>query len=415
MNYTYLFNGTLIDGTGSSPVTDAAVLIQDNRIVAAGPKSQVSCPTDASVHRIDAKGGTILPGFIDCHVHVTAEAFSSQDPYFIPFTYHILKTARYAQATLDAGVTSIRDAGGADRGVQRAFDEGIILGPRTQISVTMLSITGGHGDEHSPMLGYPLNNPLQVDGVCDGIDGVRRKVREVIRAGAQVIKVATSGGVISPTDSPEDAHFTLEELETIVHEARMHGGIKAMAHAQAAEGIKNAVRAGFHSIEHGIFLDDEAIDLMLEHNTYLVPTLIAPVSVLKAFDEGLRVPAYAVEKTKRVIEAHQTSIAKAKSAGVKIAMGTDSGVGHHGTNLEELELLTQIGMSPMEAIVASTKTAATCLGWQDRLGTLAAGQLADIVITKTNPLDDIRSLQHKDNTAVVIKDGAVVKNLLQVN
>ncbi len=412
MSYTYLYHATLIDGTGRDPISDAAVLIKDDTIVAVGPKAEVPLPQDDKVDAIDLHAATILPGFIDCHVHVTSEAFGTQDPYATPFTYRILKTAQYAKATLDAGITSVRDAGGADRGIQRAFDEGLIAGPRTQISVTMLSITGGHGDAHSALLGYPLKNPLMVDGVCDGIEGVRKKVREVIRAGAQIIKVATSGGVISPTDNPEDAHFTLDELKTIVDEAQMHGGIKAMAHAQAAEGIKNAVRAGFHSIEHGIYLDDEAIDLMLQHGTYLVPTLIAPLSVLKAFDEGLRVPAYAVEKTKRVIEAHQTSIAKAKSRGVKIAMGTDSGVGHHGTNLEELQLLVDIGMTPMEAIVASTRTAADCLGWQHRLGTVEVGKLADITVSQADPLKELSRLQQHDNMVLVLKGGTIVKNRL---
>lgn len=413
VSYTYIYNGTLVDGYGNTPIADGAILIRDGEIVAAGARSEVHhLPENEPVTSIDAQGGTLLPGLIDCHVHITAEAFSSQDPYFIPYTYQILQTARYAAATINAGITTIRDAGGADRGIQRAFDEGIIVGPRSQISVTMLSITGGHGDAHSPLLGFPLRNSVTVDGVCDGVDGVRKKVREVIRAGAQVIKVATSGGVISPTDSPEDAHFTPQELCTIVEEAEMHGHIKAMAHAQATLGIKNAIRAGFHSIEHGIYLDDEAIELMLEHEVYLVPTLIAPLAVLKAADEGLRVPAYAVEKTKRVIEAHQESIARAKRAGVKIAMGTDSGVGHHGTNLEELALLVEIGMTPLEAITASTKTAAECLGWQDRVGTIAPGKFADIVVASSNPLQNVRVLAQTNNIAMVMKGGKVLKNLL---
>ncbi|NMP22464.1 metal-dependent hydrolase family protein [Sulfobacillus harzensis] len=408
MSATYLYNGTLIDGTGHAPVPDAALYIEDNVIRAVGPQSAVLPPLGKECQRIDLHGGTILPGFIDCHVHLTFQSFGDQDPYFVPYTYHVLKTAQYASATLDAGITSVRDAGGADRGIQRAIDEGLIRGPRSQISVTMLSITGGHGDDYSPHLGRALENPLQVSGVCDGADGVRKKVREVIRAGAQVIKAATSGGVLSPTDNPEDAHFTLAELEALVDEARMHGNIKAMAHAQAAEGIKNAVRAGFHSIEHGIYLDNEAIDLMLEHGTYLVPTLVAPLAVIKAFEAGRRVPSYAVEKSKRVMDAHHESIARAYRAGVTIAMGTDSGVGAHGTNLEELYWLTQIGMRPMEAIVASTKTAAECLGWSDRLGTLEAEKLADLVVVRQNPLDNIKSLADRENIALVMKDGQLI-------
>ncbi len=412
MSLTYLYNGTIIDGLGGAPIQNGAVLIRNGRIEAVGAAADVRVPDGETVERVDARGGTILPGLIDCHVHLTSQSFGPEDRYFVPDTYLVLKTADYARRTLEAGVTTVRDAGGADRGIQRAINEGVIKGPRSKIAVTMLSITGGHGDAYSPSLGMPLTSPLRVSGVCDGVDGVRKKVREVLRAGAQVIKVATSGGVLSPTDNPEDAHFTLEELKAIVDEARMHGDKKAMAHAQAATGIKNAIRAGFHSIEHGIYLDDEAIDLMLEHGTYLVPTLIAPQSVLKAAESGQRVAAWAIEKSKRVMEAHQNSVARAYQAGVKIAMGTDSGVGPHGTNLEELALMTEIGMSPMEAIVASTRVAADCLEWGDRVGTLSVGKEADVVITSQDPLADIRSLGVNDNIAWVMKGGAVFKNCL---
>lgn len=412
MSLTYLYNGTIIDGLGGAPIQNGAVLVRNGRIEAVGAAADVRVPDGETVERVDARGGTILPGLIDCHVHLTSQSFGPEDRYFVPDTYLVLKTAEYARRTLEAGVTTVRDAGGADRGIQRAIDEGVIKGPRSKIAVTMLSITGGHGDAYSPSLGMPLTSPLRVSGVCDGVDGVRKKVREVLRAGAQVIKVATSGGVLSPTDNPEDAHFTLEELKAIVDEARMHGDKKAMAHAQAATGIKNAIRAGFHSIEHGIYLDDEAIDLMLEHGTYLVPTLIAPQSVLKAAENGQRVAAWAIEKSKRVMDAHQNSIARAYQAGVKIAMGTDSGVGPHGTNLEELALMTEIGMSPMEAIVASTRVAADCLEWGDRVGTLSVGKEADVVISSQDPLADIRSLGVNDNIAWVMKGGAVVKNCL---
>lgn len=410
MSYTYIHHGTVIDGTGREPIVDGAVLIHEDRLAAVGPAASVRPPQGESVHVIDAEGGAILPGFIDCHVHITSQAFAPER-YFTPFTYSVLKVVQYARTTVEAGVTTIRDAGGADRGIQQAFDQGLVLGPRSQIAVAMLSITGGHGDSFSPALGLELKNPLMVNGVCDGIDGVRKKVREVIRAGAQVIKVATSGGVISPTDKPEDAHFTLEELRTMVDEAKMHGGIRAMAHAQAAPGIKNAVKAGFLSIEHGIYLDDEAIELMLQEGTYLVPTLIAPLSVLRAKEAGHPVPDYAVEKTKRVIEAHQSSIARAHRAGVKIAFGTDSGVGPHGTNLQELALLTEVGLSPMQALVAATHTAAELLGFDDRVGTLEEGKLADVVVSRTNPLDHIESLAEPANIRWVLKGGSVVKGV----
>jgi len=193
----------------------------------------------------------------------------------------------------------------------------------------------------------------------------------------------------------------------MVQEAAYRRGVKVMAHAQGAEGVKNAIRAGIYSIEHGIYLDDEAIELMLKHGTFLVPTLIAPLAVLEAGEKG-GMPEYGVRKAREVVEAHGDSIGRAHKAGVKIAMGTDAGVMPHGTNLRELGLMVNIGMTPMEAIVATTRTAAECLGWQDRVGTLEPGKLADVVITRSDPLKDIRSLENVENIAVVMKDGQIV-------
>lgn len=199
----------------------------------------------------------------------------------------------------------------------------------------------------------------------------------------------------------------------MVEEAQFRRGRKVMAHAQGAEGIKNAVRAGIHSIEHGIYLDDEAIELMIEHGTYLVPTLLAPLSVIEQAEATGSMPEYGVKKARESFEAHRDSIARAYRAGVKIAMGTDAGVMAHGTNLRELGLMCAIGMTPMESIVATTKVAAECLGWLDRIGTLEAGKLADVVVARTHVLEDIRSLEDTNNIALVIKDGVVVKDILQ--
>lgn len=185
-----------------------------------------------------------------------------------------------------------------------------------------------------------------------------------------------------------------------------------MAHAQGAEGIKNAVRAGIHSIEHGIYVDDEAIELMLERGTFLVPTLLAPLAVLEAGEAGGNMPEWGIRKSREVIEIHSENIGKAFKAGVKIAMGTDAGVMKHGTNLRELGLMCNVGLSPMDSIVATTKVAAECLGWEDKVGTLEAGKLADVIITSTDPLADIRSLEDVNNIRLVMKDGRIVKNLM---
>jgi imidazolonepropionase-like amidohydrolase len=411
MSYSLLRNGTLIDGLGGEPVANAAVLIKDNKIVAVGPISSIQLP-DEPITEIDVNGGTIMPGFIDTHVHVMLENPNMFEVINEPFSMRFYRAATYLKRTLDVGITSVRDAAGADAGVKMAVESGLIPGPRMQISITALSITGGHGDGwtlsgetvdlFAPYPGVPYS-------ICDGVDEVRRRVREVLRAGADVIKICSTGGVLSPTDHPEFTQFSPEELDVIVREAAYRRGVKVMSHAQGAEGVKTAIRAGVHSIEHGIYLDDEAIELMLANGTYLVPTLLAPVAVLEIGLKG-GMPDYGVRKAEESIEAHKDSIRRAHAAGVKIAMGTDAGVMPHGTNLRELGLMVDIGMTPMESLVATTRVAAECMGWQDKLGTLEVGKLADIVVSKTDPIADIRSLEDAENIALVIKDGVIAKD-----
>jgi len=410
MAFSLIRNGSLIDGNGGNPLPNAAVLIEDNRIRAVGRADSLSLP-NVDLVEIDAGGGFILPGFIDTHVHLMLEGVNIVRDMTMPFSMRFFNATKYMRNTVEAGVTSVRDAGGADAGVKQAVESGVVLGPRMQISISVLTITGGHGDgwmrsgnTFDLFAAYP-GNP---DGRCDGVEEVRKKVREVLRAGADIIKICATGGVLSPTDHPEFTQFSPEELEVIVREADYRRGVKVMAHAQGVEGIKNAVRAGIYSIEHGIFLDDEAIELMLKHGTFLVPTLLAPLSVLEQGEAG-GMPEYGVRKARETLEIHSDSISRAHKAGVKIAMGTDAGVMPHGTNLRELGLMCNIGMTPMEAIVATTQVAAECLGWQDRVGTIESGKLADIVIAKTNPLQDIRSLEKVSNIAVVMKDGKIVK------
>lgn len=417
MTYTLIRNGTLIDGNGGPPLPGAAILIEDNQIKAVGPQQSVARPgmgLPENIIEIDAQSGFMLPGFIDTHVHLMLEGIDLMGMMTTPFSLNFYQAIAYMRRTVEAGITSVRDAGGADAGVKQAVERGLILGPRMQISITVLSTTGGHGDQWMPSgtefyLFHPY--PGYPDGICDGVEEVRKKVREVLRAGAEIIKVCSTGGVLSPTDHPEFTQFSPEELAVMVQEARYRRGLKVMAHAQGAEGVKNAVRAGIHSIEHGIYLDDEAIDLMLEHGTYLVPTLLAPIAVLEAAEVSGAMPEWGVRKAQETIEIHSESIAKAYQAGVKIAMGTDAGVMPHGANLRELGLMCQIGMNPMEAIVATTKVAAACLGWEDQVGTIETGKLADIVISKTDPLADIRSLEEGKNIVVVMKNGEIIKNL----
>jgi imidazolonepropionase-like amidohydrolase len=412
MSYTFVHNGTLIDGLGGPPLPDASVLIQDERIVAVGRRAEVRLP-DADVTLLDAGGGTILPGLIDTHVHLMIEGMDMQKIMTTPFSYAFYEAIDRMRRTVEAGVTTVRDAGGADLGLKRAVEQGLVVGPRIQISVAGLSITGGHGDGWMPsglFFDFRPPYPGMPDGICDGVEDVRRKVREVLRAGAEVVKVCTTGGVLSPTDHPEFTQFTLEELEAMVQEATYRRGIKVMAHAQGAEGIKNAIRAGIHSIEHGIYLDEEVIALMLEHGTYLVPTLLAPVGVLEVGERTGAMPEFGIRKAREVIDVHRESVARAYRAGVKIAMGTDSAVTPHGQNLRELGLMCDVGLSPMEALVATTRMAAECMGWDDRLGTLEPGKLADVVVAATDPLADIRSLENQDNITLVMQGGKILQN-----
>lgn len=413
MTKTVIKNGQVIDGHGGEPIANGIVVIEDNTLQFVGKEEEYTVSGEEEI--IDAQGGTILPGFIDTHVHMMMEYGPVQQRLETPFSFKYYQAAEYLKNTLHAGITSVRDALGTDLGVKKAVEEGLIAGPRLQLSINALTITGGHGD------GYTLSGqtvellqgdyPGMPDGIADGVEEVRKKTREMLRAGADVIKVHATGGVLSATDHPEFTQFSLEELKVIVEEAHFRKGVRVMAHAQGSEGIKNAVLAGIHSIEHGIFLDDEAIELMKENGTFLVPTLLAPVAVLELAEEA-GMPKASVEQSRQVIEIHKESVTKAHKAGVKIAMGTDAGVMPHGTNLRELKLMTEAGLTPMESIVATTKTAAECLGWEDKVGTLEEGKLADVIVVKGNPLEDIDGLADNDTIQLVVKDGKVEKNTL---
>ncbi|MEO1060898.1 MAG: amidohydrolase family protein [Actinomycetota bacterium] len=398
---TLFHGGTVFDGTGSPP-GQADVVVANGRIVEVG----VGLDGDDAV---DCTGQLVTPGLFDCHVHFMVDGdFSPNTHAQTPFSLTFFLAAERMQRTLDCGITTVRDAGGTDLGVKEARDGGHIAGPRMQLSISILSQTGGHADgwavcgAHLP--GLMDEHPGRPHNIVDGPDEMRRKVREVVRAGADVIKVCTSGGVLSPHDDPQHAHFAADELDVLVAEATAAHRF-VMAHAQATQGIKNAVRAGIRSIEHGIYLDDEAIEMMLAAGTYLVPTLIAPQGVLAAVDRGVDLPASVVEKARAVVEVHRESIRRAIDAGVRVAMGTDSGVTPHGQNLDELAEMASLGMSPAATLEASTRVAAELMGIEGDVGTLEPGKRADLVRFAGTEVDvtDLRS-----RVRAVHQDGALV-------
>jgi imidazolonepropionase-like amidohydrolase len=381
MTRTVLSGGNVFDGTGRDPAR-ADIAVEDGRIVGLG----TGLDGDSIV---DVAGRTVLPGLFDCHIHVCVSNADLWGSVQQPFSLQFYEAEANLRKTLAIGITSARDAGGADLGIKEAVASGMIAGPRLQISIIMLSQTGGHGDDWYPSgseVPFMGPHPGRPSGIVDGVDEIRRKVRELHRDGADVIKVATSGGVLSARDDPRHAHFRPAELEVLVEEATA-AGMFVMAHAQAADGIKNAVRAGIRSIDHGIYLDDEGIELMLERGTWFVPTLVAPQGVLDAIDAGISLPPAVVDKARMVIDIHRSAFRRAVEAGVRIAMGTDSGVTPHGLNLRELQLMADGGMTPAAVLEATTRSAAQLLGVDGELGTIEEGKLADLVVISGDPYD----------------------------
>ncbi|MEU6356606.1 amidohydrolase family protein [Streptomyces sp. NPDC047072] len=392
---TVFRGGLVFDGTGTDPAP-ADVVVADDRIV------DVGTGLDGDT-QVDCTGRTLLPGLFDCHVHLTLNGIGLLGALQKPFSYQFFEAAVNLRRTLAAGITTVRDAAGADLGVKQAVEDGLVPGPRVQISIGLISQTGGHGDNWMPSgncAGLAVPHPGRPAAIADGPDDMRVTARKLLRAGADVLKVCTTGGVLSPRDNPRHSQFTPGELDVLVAEATAQGRY-VMAHAQGADGIKNAVRAGIRSIEHGIYLDDEAIALMLDHDTWLVPTLIAPVAVIRAAESGVQIPEAMLTKAREVSEVHTDSVRRAAEAGVRIAMGTDSGISPHGTNLDELPLMEKAGMTPAEVLTATTSSAATLLGYDD-LGVIEPGKRADMVVVQGDAYD-LAGLPK--NIVAVWKDG----------
>ncbi len=409
---TAIVNASIIDGSGRDPVRNGTVVIEGDVIESVG--AGIEPPRDA--HVIDAGGGTVMPGMIDCHVHLYGKVVPVLERPRFPTSLQLFHSAKNALRTLDSGFTAVRDAGGSPQGFKMAIAEGLIPGPRMRISVGALSQTGGHGDETMPS-GVRLRSTSGAgaewpETMVDGPDEVRRATRLLLRAGADFIKLHASGGVLSPTDEPTDTGFNPEEIAIMVYEARTRGKT-CMSHAQATQGIKNAVLAGVESIEHCIYPDDETLDEMKRRGTFMVPTLIAPVWALRYAE---RMPGslhpQSIRKAGEVVDAHKEAFRRALASGVRIAFGTDQGVGPHGRNAEELEMMVEAGMTPMQAIVAATKTASECIHMSNEVGTLEAGKLADLLIVDGDPLADISILKDRERLQLIMQGGRQHKNEL---
>jgi imidazolonepropionase-like amidohydrolase len=401
----------LFDGKSAALVTPGVVIVTDGKIIAAG--ASASIPAGAQV--IDLGDATLLPGFIDAHTHVTMMNSddwkqNQLDGLQKNIAEMALDASVNARITLLAGFTTVRDVGSRDYldvGLRNAIRNGKVPGPRMLVSVHAIGATGGHCDDSDGFragLFGKETGPEQ--GVVNGADQARYAVRLAHKYGADVIKTCASGGVLSPTDDVDTPQLTQEELNAIVDEA--HALRRRVAtHAHGAEAAKRAIRAGVNSIEHGSFLDDEALDMMKQRGTYLVPTLMAVQGLQEQLDKGIYLPPAIEAKARAAIAAIRSTFQRAIARGVKIGLGTDAAVYPHGRNAEEFHQMADLGLQPIDALKAGTSADADLLGIADKLGTLEANKIADVVAVPGNPVEDIRQTEH---VFFVMKEGVVYRN-----
>jgi imidazolonepropionase-like amidohydrolase len=391
--------GRILDVKTGRYLTGQAITIEGDRITAIGPESAT-----AGAQVIRLPNLTVLPGLIDAHTHITSDPYHfGYNSLGISVPREALYGAANARVTLEAGFTTIRNVGASgytDVALRDAINDGDLPGPRMLVSGPPLSITGGHCDNNL----LPFEYHHEAEGVANGIESVQHKVREIIKYGADVIKICATGGVLSKGDDPRASQYTLEEMKAIVADAHRLGR-KVAAHAHGGDGIKLAVEAGVDSIEHGSYVDEGGIALMKQHGTYLVPTLYLGDWFLQNAERN-HVPEFYLGKAREVMPAARRNVAKAFAAGVKVGFGTDAAVYPHGLNAREFAVMVKMGMSPLAAIQSATINDADLLGWSDRIGSVEPGKFADLIGVSGDPLQDVTVLEH---VQFVMKGGKVVK------
>ncbi len=406
-----LVGARLLDGRSPDVAIGSVAIGADGRIASAGPQAAADAAEGA--RRVDLTGLTLLPGIIDCHVHLSLRLEPVADQVQRSATDLVVRALQSGREFLEAGVTTVRDAGYTPAGVKRAFASGAFPGPRTQVSCRPLSQTGGHGDGWTPS-GAILDTDVSdlPPGVADGVDQVRKATRLQIRAGADWIKVMASGGVLSAADSPDASQFTVEEIRAIVEEAKAAGIKGTLAHAEGTTGIKNALRAGITSIEHGDLIDEEGLDLMLERDVPLVPTF--NINFVLMDEERVArgdVPPWAIEKMRYLFDKQQANFRHAVDRGVRVVMGTDSFNGLYPP--AELAYMSEFGLGPFRAIQAATTEAARLLGIADQVGTLEPGKQADLIAVSGDPLAEPGLWRDPARIVLVIQGGRIVADRLR--
>ena len=403
----FIYAGTVLDATDGD-IKKEQTLVVDGNVITAIYEGYLSAPDTVEV--VNLKEYTLMPGFMDMHVHIEGE--SSPKRYEEGFRMNdadvALRATSYCEKTLMAGFTTVRDLGGSGVNVslRNAINRGFIKGPRIYTCEKAIGTTGGHADPTNGLRKDLKGDPGPKEGVINSIDDAKKAIRQRYKNGADVIKITATGGVLSVAKDGSGPQFTVEEVQAIVDAAEDYGFVTA-AHAHGPEGMKRAVLGGIHSIEHGTFMTEEIMDLMIEKGTYYVPTISAGKFVYKkAIESPQFFPAIIRKKAIEVGPQIQGTFAKAYKKGVKIAFGTDSAVSPHGENAKEFGYMVEAGMPAYEAIKSATITASELLGVSDQYGTVEIGKMADLVAVKGNPLEDISLLE---DVSFVMKDGVIYK------